>query len=594
MQSIFPPLYEAVFQNLTESYLTILDSLYIDEDICPQREGFDSECDRRCAQLYPMRISSGCRTRSSGTLLSFFGIRSFVCTCHLANIACANIQFAMHPFHMAVVQQHSYLTSLANGEQTCDQRLTCRDNFQPPNCNWRLSKEFEWFSAQPNGGPMPGEAPVGLYLAGSSQSGATWATVSTCDGLCSKTSVNLTARIWRPPTVVVELCFKEKETTLCAPVQSSNGRLLNEVIPETPYYQVMLRFSNVSAGEMVLLDDLSVSYQPCDLSQPSSVQSSGTSQVAPVRLTHRSREGILPKRICQNGDCVHSASHVADPYPAPNIAHSQKMCVGRAGLAICRQKCKSLDTSDSAARCIRQRDNPLVKKCICQVRRSPIRKIDGGSRISDDVKSDEQLSQNRILADDSIMKSDPMGAVLNSSTWCNLMERDICTQKCGAENPESSGVCHTPQNCECRMKTTCSVNTCNFEKGTKCGWADLRMLSQHFNNISVAMKKGDENRYGISRLKSSSYSGLLYKANLIGPISMSVDVFPSHVIDVRICVQNLRKCQSQTIAARSWNRISAKIKVPSTEKIFVLFYNSEKTPKSIAIDNIIIRNGTCV
>lgn len=76
-----------------------------------------------------------------------------------------------------------------------------------------------------------------------------------------------------------------------------------------------------------------------------------------------------------------------------------------------------------------------------------------------------------------------------------------------------------------------------------------------------------ENRYGISRLEPKSYSGLLYKASLIGPIQMSIDVFPSHEIDVRICVQNLRKCQTQTIAPRSWNRISARIKVQSTEKV---------------------------
>ncbi|EFO91237.1 hypothetical protein CRE_22248 [Caenorhabditis remanei] len=53
---------------------------------------------------------------------------------------------------------------------------------------------------------------------------------------------------------------------------------------------------------------------------------------------------------------------------------------------------------------------------------------------------------------------------------------------------------------------------------------------------------------------------------------MSIDVYPSHEIDVRICVQNLRKCQTQTIGPRSWNRISARIKVQSTEKVSYLNY----------------------
>lgn len=43
----------------------------IEEDICPQREGYDTECDTRCGQLYPMRIGSGCRTRQTGETLQY-------------------------------------------------------------------------------------------------------------------------------------------------------------------------------------------------------------------------------------------------------------------------------------------------------------------------------------------------------------------------------------------------------------------------------------------------------------------------------------------------------------------------------------------
>ncbi|KAF1757987.1 hypothetical protein GCK72_014445 [Caenorhabditis remanei] len=568
------------------------------EDVCRQREGYDPECDKSCVALYPMRIGSGCRSRP-GQLLSFFGIQSFVCTCHLSPIACANPQFAVHPYHTLVVQQHSHLTVIPQLPQSCDSpkppSLSCRD---PSVCStWQYSREFEWYFGRPNGLPRPSESPVDEFVAGTSQQGATWATISTCDGICSSSSVNVTARVWRPPTVIAELCFKEKQTTMCAPIQAKDGALIIEVIPETNHFQVMIRFSNVTAGEMILLDDLNVYYQPCqkkvmNLSQ--TIHSTNVSTVPlksgglPISLINPNKgdSRMVQHRMCQDGECEHKPHH--------STFHSStaKMCVGRPGLAYCRQKCRALDASESSAKCLRQRENPLIKKCICHVRRSPVKRIEGGI-VDQPTTVSREVEMNRVLADDvtSMTNFPPSTTTVTEmpSTTTKFVMMDIENEEKTEDETAKVIVLNRPRN-----KFKCEETNCNFEKDTKCGWADLRMLSRHFNNISVAMKRGDENRYGISRLDAKSYSGLLYKASLIGPIQMSIDVYPSHEIDVRICVQNLRKCQTQTIGPRSWNRISARIKVQSTEKIFVLFYNNAMETKSIAIDNILVKNGACI
>lgn len=294
---------------------------------------------------------------------------------------------------------------------------------------------------------------------------------------------------------------------------------------------------------------------------------------------------MVQHRMCQDGECEHKPHH--SNFHSSSTA---KMCVGRPGLAYCRQKCRALDASESSAKCLRQRENPLIKKCICHVRRSPVKRIDGGLIDQQPTTVSREVEMNRVLADDvtSMTNFPPSTTTVTEmpSTTTKFVMMDIQEK---ADDTAKLIVLEKPKH-----SFKCEETNCNFEKDTKCGWADLRMLSRHFNNISVAMKRGDENRYGISRLDSKSYSGLLYKAPLIGPIQMSIDVYPSHEIDVRICVQNLRKCQTQTIAPRSWNRISARIKVQSTEKIFVLFYNNAMETKSIAIDNILVKNGACI
>ncbi|EYC36583.1 hypothetical protein Y032_0880g2830, partial [Ancylostoma ceylanicum] len=37
----------------------------IAEDVCPQREGFDKDCELRCQREYPHRLSSACHLRST-------------------------------------------------------------------------------------------------------------------------------------------------------------------------------------------------------------------------------------------------------------------------------------------------------------------------------------------------------------------------------------------------------------------------------------------------------------------------------------------------------------------------------------------------
>ncbi|CAI5447928.1 unnamed protein product [Caenorhabditis angaria] len=517
----------------------------IDEDICSQREGFDTNCDSRCTQIYGSKLRSECRARQTGTLLSFFGIRSFICRCELASIFCTNPQLAQHqPFHHFVIQQHSVLTPIktpVKKENLCKRGsnfLTCRDNFASPRCSWQLSNNFEWFGATPKD-TNSGSSPFGAnFLAGK---GGELGTVSTCDGLCSKSSMNLTARVWRSKNVVVELCFKENEAIMCAPVHSSNGALINEILPETEHFQISLKFSNItSPDEMVLIDDLSLNFTACSKNIPApklkSKLHSDSSMISGSIISRQKTQQIFH----------YAFSHCT-------------ISRGRAGLSYCRQKCKALEGAENSARCLRQKENPVLKKCVCQVRRSPqIKKIDGPEKEPTEEKPEEipEILDNKIHDD----------------------EVTVSTTTVSTTVPQVSA--------------TCQESKCSFEKDTDCDWADLRMLSKHFNNISVAMKKGDENRYGISRLRPKSYSGLLHKTSLTGPIQMSIDIFPSHVIDVRICVQNLRKCQTQTISARSWNRVSAKIKVQTTEKVFVLFYNgSADDTKSIAIDNISIRAG---
>ncbi|GMR48269.1 hypothetical protein PMAYCL1PPCAC_18464, partial [Pristionchus mayeri] len=250
----------------------------IAEDICSvQREGFDGDCERRCMQQYPLRISSRCFLRSSGTLLSFFGIRSFACRCILPSSYCDSnaVLNALSParlqFSLPAIKLHSTIDRLGV-DQSCALSpspfdLSCSSSFD--GCGWQRSQGAEWFSAKEHGilPFSPQEAPSGEYLVAVSQEGFTNISLSTCPGMCSKEDVNVTIRVWRAPWVLVELCFKDEGEAMCAPLKTPNGRTTTEVMPQTNSFSISFRFSNLTMGDSILIDDLSTLFEPCPLSQ---------------------------------------------------------------------------------------------------------------------------------------------------------------------------------------------------------------------------------------------------------------------------------------------------------------------------------------
>ncbi|ETN78123.1 hypothetical protein NECAME_10573 [Necator americanus] len=122
----------------------------------------------------------------------------------------------------------------------------------------------------------------------------------------------------------------------------------------------------------------------------------------------------------------------------------------------------------------------------------------------------------------------------------------------------------------------------------------MHVLNETFGNVSIATKRHQKNRYGLSRITSSTHSGLYRRGPFDGPISLSVDVYPTEGINVRICIDTLKKCQTQKITPKSWNRVRAKIKVKRAERIFLLFFNSSDEDRTMAMDNISLRSGRCV
>lgn len=50
-----------------------------------------------------------------------------------------------------------------------------------------------------------------------------------------------------------------------------------------------------------------------------------------------------------------------------------------------------------------------------------------------------------------------------------------------------------------------------------------------------------ENRYGLIRLPPFGYAGLVRRTRVDGPIRMSIDLFPSAAVQVRICVHSLHR-----------------------------------------------------
>ncbi|CAI4224355.1 unnamed protein product [Auanema sp. JU1783] len=652
------------------------------EDVCPQREGFDEDCERHCQAKYPLRIASGCHLRNSGTLLSLFGIRSYQCKCQLPMHFCVSTQ-GLNPFRqsfsLAAISTHSRLVKIPNEQIVCEQRrtkLSCDNNFGVGQCDWIRSTGADWFEATENGlaiPMMPHEKPTANYLVAVGRQGVPTIHLSTCDGLCSQGSVNVTLRMWKSPWIQAHLCFKERENLFCAPMQAANGQWTNETIPRTDNFQVYFKFTNVTEADAVMLDDVKIDFVHCANAEPvtvttplpqrinrlvtptlishehrrisgvssrSSLDGNGIARVlssrthetthpvetVPVRNGEQSSDTLdtLKKRLCLQGECTtitHQASHIVQPT-------QDRTCVGRVGFMKCQEKCREQSGLSSNSRCIRQKEYPFIKRCICQVRRSPARneinvitpkkeeRYTNNNNIQDDVSSvDEEYPtlrpikltpspkfvneastlapkrRNRIFHGENEQKA--------SENFINVVcgldgDNTDCDKSCKEKDPQSSGSCSLARGFPDCICSTCFSSLCNFEKDNGCEWTDLRLISTQFNNVSIAAKKDQANRYGLTRLPPLSYSGLIRRGQIEGPIHLSVDVYPSHEIDVRICVDSFNKCQSQTVGPAAWNRISAKIKVARTEKIFLLFHNKlNDVAKTIALDNISLQNGKC-
>ncbi|ETN78122.1 hypothetical protein NECAME_10571 [Necator americanus] len=453
----------------------------IPEDICPQREGFDKDCELRCQREYPHRLSSGCHLRSTGTLLSFFGIKSFICKCHLPEQFCApghaqNVH--RRSFSLRDLATHSTLVALTSNaacSKPSKASLTCRDEFGASACAWQRL-QGEWYVAEPHKElPFaPGEAPVNRYLVAVAKGGTGVLQLDTCPALCSVDSLNVTAKIWRGPWVNAELCFKyvEQDATMCAPLRISNGRWINEVIPQTSHFQISFKFTNVSDGDVILLDDVSAKFTECpaparitsttsrrfpNMAKPIPISMQldktllGSSNKKPLLAEQhvkelRSDSDALKKRFCREGECTTIVHHATEG-TVPN----DRMCIGRVGLLQCREKCISDGAAGKSARCVRQHEFPFHKRCLCQVRRSPMHRVDGGSRISDDKASLTPRAETDVTSKRALLPRDGGHIVAGNAVVAEEEEEDtnICAREDGDE------VC----NRQCRTNDTSrSVN----------------------------------------------------------------------------------------------------------------------------------------
>ncbi|KAE9419078.1 hypothetical protein Angca_000627, partial [Angiostrongylus cantonensis] len=402
----------------------------IEDDVCPQREGFDKDCEQRCQQEYPHRLSSACHLRSTGTLLSFFGIKSFICKCKLPEQFCnaANENtIQRRSFSLQDLTYHSTLVPLsANAACTkpTTSSLSCRDDYGELECAWQRS-EGEWYVAEPRS-TMPfaaGEAPIRRYLVGVATGGSGTLQLHTCPALCSVDSVNVTAKIWRGPWVSAELCFREDDSILCSSLPISNGELVNEVIPQTSHFQISIVFTNITDGDVVLLDDVTAQFNECSTpakAMPLASRSRADSSYTVVRIeshlktsvgnsvrkpfARRSRnlndeatsnKRTARRRFCKRGECmriIHAASTAT--------VQLDRMCVGRIGVLQCREKCWKNGVNGKFARCIRHHESPFIKRCLCHIRRSPLHHVDGGSYHENDLSPSKNESFARKEATD--------------------------------------------------------------------------------------------------------------------------------------------------------------------------------------------------
>lgn len=71
-----------------------------------------------------------------------------------------------------------------------------------------------------------------------------------------------------------------------------------------------------------------------------------------------------------------------------------------------------------SARCMRQREYPFTRRCVCQARKAPVRRIEGGSEIR---KSPSTLRH----VDDVVHRLDPSDEIENNEISANFKESPL-------------------------------------------------------------------------------------------------------------------------------------------------------------------------
>ncbi|KAJ1346434.1 hypothetical protein KIN20_001211 [Parelaphostrongylus tenuis] len=284
----------------------------------------------------------------------------------------------------------------------------------------------------------------------------------------------------------VHLTCREVDEIMCSPLRVSNGKLVNEVIPQTSHFQISIVFTNITDGDVVLLDDVAAQFNECSVPTKTfnvlrGANMTKTSTIgSSVRKPHERHSGHLKRvatsiknrirrRFCQRGECI-SVIH--------GVTTLNSMCVGRIGVLQCREKCKK-NGGRNSARCARQSEFPYIKRCLCHIRRSPLHRVDGGSYYKDDMSRNENESFTRreatsverlyttksASADYKDQQAVGRNEVQLQENVCTRKNGDeICNRNCKTSNKSSFGQCQADVGqliCRC---SSCVASLCDFEK----------------------------------------------------------------------------------------------------------------------------------
>ncbi|VDM82741.1 unnamed protein product [Strongylus vulgaris] len=232
-------------------------------------------------------------------------------------------------------------------------------------------------------------------------------------------------------------------------------------------FQISIKFSNLTEGDVVLLDDLSVQFTSCSIparitpprkEMPKPVKTALSRQKpqspnnkvfagqdAHIMQVVRDTE-ILKKRLCKEGECTTIIHH-----PSAGFVPHDRMCIGRVGLMQCREKCLSDGAERTTARCVRQHEFPFQKRCLCQVRRSPMHTVDGGSHKvgkNPALRNTTEMPIKRALLENLSEKKrnhelDAGDVPLLKEDVCTENNGDeVCDRKCSSNDTNSSDSAH--------------------------------------------------------------------------------------------------------------------------------------------------------